>query len=135
MSTPSTTPRFSFDWDLPYRVAALPFGITPWTAWAEVTPAELRVRFGPWSLRTPVSNVVRAETSGDYAFVKTVGPPHLSFTDRGVTFATNGERGVCVTFHEPVRAIDPTGRITHPGATFTVADVDGLVAALERHRA
>jgi hypothetical protein len=54
----------------------------------------------------------------------------LPFTDSGVTFATNGERGVCVTFHEPVRAIDPAGLITHPGATFTVADVEGLVDAL-----
>ena len=122
--------RFLFEWDLPYRVAGLPFGITPWTAYAEVGPAELFVRYGPWSLRTALSNVVSAEESGDYAFVKTAGPPHLSFTDRGVSFATNGRAGVCVTFDRPVPAIDPTRRIVHPGATLTLADRSGFAAAL-----
>ena len=126
----STSQRFVFDWDAAYRVAALPFGITPWTAYVDVTPAELRVRFGPWSLRTPVGNVVKAETSGDYAFVKTAGPPHLSFTDRGVSFATNGRAGVCVRFDRPVAGIDPTKRILHPGATLTVTDRAGFADAL-----
>ena len=122
--------RFAFEWDTAYRLAALPFGITPWTAYAEVTPAELRVRFGPWSLRTPVGNVVKAESSGDYAFVKTAGPPHLSFSDRGVSFATNGRSGVCVRFDRPVAVLDPTRRVLHPGATLTVADRVGLAEAL-----
>jgi hypothetical protein len=130
MSTSPTSQRFAFEWDPAYRVAALPFGITPWTAYVEVTPAELHVRFGLWSLRTPVSNVVKAEASGDYAFVKTAGPPHLSFTDRGVSFATNGRAGVCVRFDQPVAGIDPTKRILHPGATLTVADRAGLSEAL-----
>ena len=93
--------------------------------------AELRVRFGPWSLRTPRSNVAATEQTGDFAFVKTAGPPHLSFTDRGVTFATNGDRAVCVRFRELVKGIDPTGRIRHPGATLTVVDPPALIRALE----
>ncbi len=64
------------------------------------------------------------EESGDYAWLKTAGPPHLSFADRGVTFATNGRRGVCLAFREPVRVLDPTGRLRHPGATLTLADPD-----------
>ena len=98
--------RFSFAFAPPYLAAGLPFGVTPWTAWVDVD-TDLHVRFGPWSLTTPVSNVVGTEVSGDYAFVKTAGPAHLSFTDRGVTFATNGERGLCVRFREPVRALWP----------------------------
>jgi hypothetical protein len=124
------THRFVFAWDLPYRLAALPFGITPWTAYAEVSPSELRVRFGLWSLRTPVSNVVAAEASGGYSFVKTAGPAHLSFSDRGVTFATTGRSGVCVRFDRPVPAIAPAGLVEHPGATLTVADVEGFADAL-----
>ena len=126
----TTTQRFAFEWAPAYRLAALPFGITAWTAYAEVTPAELRVRFGPWSLRTPVGNVVKAESSGDYAFVKTAGPPHLSFSDHGISFATNGRSGVCVSFDKPVAGLDPTKRILHPGATLTVADRAGLAEAL-----
>ena len=90
------------------------------------------MRFGPWSLRTPLANVAGVDLTGGYAFIKTAGPPHLSLSDRGVTFATNGDRGVCVKFHEPVRGIDPTGRIVHPGATMTVVDPDGLAALLQR---
>jgi hypothetical protein len=127
-----TTQRFDFAFDPRYRIAGLPFGVLPATTWVEVGDGRLRARFGWWRLETDLTNVDDVQTSGGYSFVKTAGPAHLSLTDRGVTFATNGDRGVCVTFHRPVGAIDPTGRIRHPGATFTVADVDGLVAALRR---
>ena len=122
--------RFPFAFTRAYRLAALPFGITPRSAYVEVAGDELRVRYGPWSLRTPLSNVSSTELTGGFTFLKTAGPPHLSFADRGVTFASNGDRALCVQFHEPVPAIDPTKRIVHPGATLTVADPEGLRAAL-----
>jgi hypothetical protein len=123
--------RFPFRFDPAYRLPALAFGIVPSTARVEVDDHELRARFGLWSLRTPRSNVAGVEETGGFQFVKTAGPAHLSFSDRGVTFATNGDRAACVRFHHPVRAIDPTGLIRHPGATFTVADPPALIAALE----
>jgi len=123
--------RFPFRFDPAYRLPALAFGIVPSTAWVEVDDDELRARFGLWSLRTPRSNVAGVEETGGFQFVKTAGPAHLSFSDRGVTFATNGDRAACVRFHQPVRAIDPTGLIRHPGATLTVADPPALIAALE----
>lgn len=125
------TQRFPFAFARSYRLPGLMFGIAPQTTWVEVDDIELRARFGPWSLRTPRSNVTSSELSGGFAFLKTAGPPHLSFTDRGVTFATNGDRAVCLTFSEPVKAIDPTGHILHPGATLTVADPPALIRALE----
>jgi len=121
---------YSFRFDPAYRVAALPFGVLPATTSVTVEGGELSVRFGLWRLRTPLTNITGTEVSGPYSFVKTAGPAHLSFTDRGVTFATNGERGLCIRFREPVRALDPTGRLLHPGATVTVDDVDGLAAEL-----
>ena len=124
----ATTFRFLFD--PRYRVAALPFGVMPATTSVVVGDSELQARFGPWRVRTPLSNIAGTEITGPYSFVKTAGPAHLSFTDHGVTFATNGERGLCIRFHEPVRALDPTGRLLHPGATVTVEDVDGLAVAL-----
>ncbi len=123
------THRFAFRLDPRYRVLGLPFGVTGATTGVELDD-ELRVRFGPWRLRTPVANLAAVTTSGGYALLKTAGPPHLSFSDGGITFATNGERGACVEFHEPVPGIEPLGRLRHPGATLTVADVDGFVAAV-----
>ena len=121
----TTSERFSFAFAPGYRVPALTFGITPATAYAELRPDQLAVRFGPWSLSTPLANVAEATIIGGFTWVKTAGPPRLSLADRGVSFATNGERGVCVRFHEPVRVLDPTGRLLrHPGATLTVARVD-----------
>ena len=121
---------FPFAFAPSYRLPALVFGITPRTTSARVEDGELRVRFGPWSLRTPLANVSGAELVGGFAYVKTVGPAHLSFADRGVTFATNGDRALCVRFHEPVAGIDPTRTIKHPGATITVADPEALARAL-----
>lgn len=122
--------RFPFSFAWPYRVAGLPFGVTPHTTLVRLTSEDLVVRFGPWRLRTPRANIAGTEESGGFAFVRTAGPAHLSLTDKGVTFATNGHRGVCIRFHEPVKALDPTGRLRHPGATVTVADPDALIRAL-----
>ena len=100
------------------------------SSWVEVDATTLSVRFGPWSLRTPLRNIVDAVETSDFAYLKTAGPAHLSFADRGVTFATNGDRGLCLRFDEPVKAIDWIGLLRHPGATVTVADVSGLRRAL-----
>lgn len=127
---PDATERFDFAWERPYRIAGLPFSITPRRAWVEVTSSELRVRYGPWSLTSALGNITGTTVTESYAFLKTAGPPHLSFEDRGISFATNGRRGVCVSFDRPVAGIDPTRRIKHPGATLTVEDVDGLAEAL-----
>lgn len=123
MTRPGPT-RFDFAFAPAYRLPALLLGITGSTAWVELGPQGLEVRFGLWRLRTPLANVAAVHRTGDFALLKTIGPPHLSFADRGVTFATNGDRAVCLAFHEPVPAIDPTRRLTHPGATLTLRDLD-----------
>jgi len=121
---------YDFRFALPYRLAALPFGVHPGSARVLIDDETFAVDFGRWRLRSPLANVVGVEVTGPYSFVRTAGPAHLSFTDRGVTFATNGDRGVCLRFREPVPAIEPTGRLRHAGATVTVADVDGLAEQL-----
>lgn len=122
--------RFEFTFAAAYRLPALLFGIRPRTAHVTVTDDELRVRFGPWSLVTDRANIASTEISQDFSWLKTAGPPHLSFADRGVTFATNGERALCVQFFEPVTGIDPTRTIRHPAATLTVAQPELLHQAL-----
>lgn len=122
--------QHDFRWSTIYRVAAAPFGVLPRNSFVRIGDDELGIRFGPWSMRTPLANVSHTEVTDGYSLVKTAGPAHLSLEDKGVTFATNRGPGLCVCFHEPVRALDPFGRLRHPAATVTVADVDRLRAAL-----
>lgn len=125
---------FEFRFEPTYRAAALAFGVTPRTAEVTVGDDTVAARFGPWRVRTPLSNVADVEITGPFSLVKTIGPAHLSLADRGLTFATNRQRGVCLRFRDPVAGMEPTGRLRHPGLTVTVADCDGL-AQLLRQRA
>jgi len=122
--------RFAFHFDHRFRAPLAAAGITPKTAWIEVDD-DVSVRFGPWSLRTPLDNIVRTERSGPYRWYRAIGP-HLSFTDRGVTFGTSTSGGLCVLFAEPVSGLAPFGVLRHPGMTVTPIDIDGLEAALRR---
>jgi hypothetical protein len=124
------TQTFPFRFTTPYRLAGLPFGVTPATATVRVRDGELAVRFGPWRVRTALANVTSTAVTGPFGFLKTAGPAHLSLVDRGLTMATNGTRGLCITFREPVPGIEPTGLLRHPAITLTVADCQGLAAAL-----
>jgi hypothetical protein len=122
--------RFTFCFAPAYRRPAGLFGISPETAWVDVGADTLRARFGPWRVTTPLANISAIAVTGPYAFLKTAGPARLAITDRGLTFATNGDRGVLISFHSPVRGLDPLGVLRHPELTVTVADIDGLVERL-----
>lgn len=124
------TETYGFRFTPAYRLAGLPFGITPHTACVVVSDGRLEIRFGPWRLETDLPNVDGTELTGPYGFLKTAGPAHLSLADKGITFATNGDRGVCIRFRDPVPAIDPLHALRHPGATVTVADPERLAARL-----
>jgi hypothetical protein len=115
--------RYAFEFDPLFLPFAAPLGVMPWTTGVSVEDDVLRIRFGLWHLETPVDNIEAAEVTGPYNLLKVVGPPHLSFKDRGLTFATNRRAGVCLRFREPV------GRLRHPAVTVTV---DAPAALAER---
>lgn len=131
----SSVERFDFSFDPAYRTAARVFGIAPATAWVEVGVERLEARFGPWRVSTPLTNVVDAEVTGPYAFWKTAGPARLAITDRGLTFATTGTRGVRITFASSVTGLDPLGLFRHPELTVTVRESDRLAALLNERPA
>jgi hypothetical protein len=80
----------------------------------------------------PFEHITDVSVTGPYGFVKTAGPPHLTFSDRGLTFATNGDRGVFIESKVPFRGIEPIGVLRHPNLTVTVAECDALLAMLQR---
>jgi hypothetical protein len=124
--------RFEFLFDPRYRAPARLFRIGPDSAWVEVSDDRFRARFGPWRVSTPLTNVKRATITGPYAFWKTAGPARLAITDRGLTFATNGQRGVEISFVRPVRGLDPLGVLRHPELTVTVRDPERLLSRLSQ---
>jgi hypothetical protein len=106
----------------------LPFAVRPGRDGVTLTDDSLfRATFGFVKLATPLSNVADAHVTHDYRWYTAAGV-RLSFVDDGLTFGTNDRAGVCVHFHEPVRS--PFRRKGHSALTVTVADVDGLAAAL-----
>lgn len=119
--------RFEFRFAPAYARAARPFGITPRNAWVEVGERELEARYGRWRVITPLSNLAAVEITGPYRFLKTAGPPRLGITDIGLTFASNGDRGVLLSFRRKVGGLGP---LRHPELTVTVADPEALVAAI-----
>ena len=125
-----TEQRFTFQFTTPYRIAGLAFGVTPSTCEVRVGESGLFARLGPWRAQTNIDNIGDVSITGPFRFVKTAGPAHLSLADRGLTFATNGDRGVCLQFKEPIGGIEPTGIIRHPNLTVTVGDCDRLIQAL-----
>src|SRR4029453_6934285 len=102
-----TPTRFAFRSDPRFRPANRLFGVNPDRAWVDVGDGWLRSRFGLWSLETPLANVDRVEATGPYLSAKPAGPARLGFTDIGLTFATNADRGVLITFKEKVQGAGP----------------------------
>lgn len=125
--------RHDFAFTAAYRAVAVPFLVSPRTSWIDVSDGALRVRFGPWRAETLVRNISSVQKTGGYSFVKTAGPAHLSLADKGVTFATNGRRGVCLQFADRVRVDAPVGHLSCPGLTVTPEDPDGFVRDLLAH--
>jgi len=56
--------RFEFRFDYPLAAPLAALGIVPRTSHVDVGDGELRVRFGPWALRTPIDNVVETDITG-----------------------------------------------------------------------
>ena len=123
--------RCDFAFDYPVALPLAGFGVLPGTSYVQVQDGELLARFGPWSLRTPVDNVVSAQVTGPYRWWRAVGL-RLSLGDSGVTFGSNARRGLLLTFAAPVDSVLPWVGPRHPNATLTVADPEALRTALAR---
>lgn len=84
-------------------------------------------RYGPFRVDVPLSQVRGAHVAGPYRWWTAVGP-RLSFVDDGLTFGTNARAGVCIHFEPSIPRV--VGFKDHSALTVTVADPEGLAAAL-----
>ncbi|MCU1364880.1 MAG: ribonuclease [Ilumatobacteraceae bacterium] len=122
--------------EIPLRIAGLVglaarcVGVRSDRARVVISRTTITVRYGRWVLVTPLANIVSVDVTGPYKTWKVAGPPHLSFSDAGLTFATNRDRGVCITFADSVPGLLPFGLLPHPSLTFTAADPDRVAEIL-----
>jgi hypothetical protein len=106
------------------------FGVRPSTDGVTLTDdGRLRATFGLVKVGTPLENVDGAHITRNYRWWTAAGA-RASLKDDGLTFGTNANAGVCIHFREKVPS--PLRRSGHSALTVTVADLDGLTAALAR---
>jgi len=123
--------EFGFRFTPAYLAASVPFGVGPHSSGVAVSATGFAARFGPWRVTTLLSNIVDTAETGPYHWHRTAGPARYSVADGGLTFASNGDRGLCLQFAEPVPGLEPTRTLRHPNLTLTVADVAGLRRVLD----
>jgi len=123
--------QFEMAFDPRFRLPLAALGVTPATAHVTIGPDRLLACFGPWVVQTTPANVRAVCLTGPYRSYRAVGA-RLSMTDRGLTFGSSVDRGVCVQFRKPVPGIDPLGVLRHPGLTVTVARPEDFAAAVRR---
>lgn len=120
---------FPYDLDVRYQWIWWPLGVRDGDGVTITGDGRFVATFGSrWRVDTPLSNIKGWQVSGPYHWYKAVGL-RGSRVDSGITFGTTPRGGVCVLFHERVPQVVPP-RPSHSGLTVTVADREGLVAAL-----
>lgn len=120
---------FRYAIDKKFAPLWLPFGVRPWKDGVTLTDdGRFVATFGFVRLETRLDNVAGAHVTSRYRWWTALGA-RRSFVDDGLTFGTNNAAGVCVHFRERVGTLlRPSG---HSALTVTVADLDGLVRALD----
>ncbi len=120
--------HFAYAVDARYLPVLLPFLLRPSRDGVTLTDdGRLVATFGFVSLTTPLENVTGGHVTRQYRWWTSCGV-RMSRADDGLTFGTNRDAGVCIHFAQKVQG--PIGRRTHSALTVTVADVEGLAAAL-----
>jgi hypothetical protein len=126
----ATGREFPFEFDRTARRLLAVLGVTPQRCYVHVDGAMLRIRYGPWRVSVPRTQVSNTQVTGPFSPWKALGP-RVSLVDRGLTLGTNAHAGVCISLTSPVSVLLPRRLLTHPAITVTVADPAGLVAALQ----
>lgn len=108
----------------------LPFGVRPSKDGVTLTDdGRFVATYGFIRLETRVTNIDGAHITSGYRWWTAIGA-RLSLADDGLTFGTNDNAGVCIHFRDKVGSV--LRRSGHSALTVTVADIEGLIQALDR---
>ena len=120
---------FRYAIDLKLAPFWAPFGVRPSRDGVTLTDdGRFEATYGFLRIGTELENIAGAHVLTDFRWWTAAGA-RLSFADDGLTFGTNAHGGVCVHFRTKVPS--PLRRAGHSALTVTVADLEGLAAALD----
>ena len=88
---------------------------------------ELIATFGRFKVKTKLDNIDHTLVTGPHRWYTAVGL-RLSFTDDGLTFGTNHQKGLSIAFVDKVPKV--IGFRNHSTLWVSVADPKGLAAAI-----
>jgi hypothetical protein len=120
--------RFPYAIDKRYLPALLLFGLRSSRDGVLLGEDSFTARLGFFKLVTPLTNISGAHITRNYRWWTAFGV-RASQADDGLTMGTNHDGGVCIHFAEKVPSL--LRRSGHSALTVTVADLEGLVSALE----
>jgi hypothetical protein len=110
-------------WVLPLLL----FGVRRKTAYVKLGDGRFVARFGWSRAETSLANIASFRITGPYRWWRAIGLRRtVGLGDKDVSFGTTARGGVCLTFRERIRV----GFLRTSELTVTVADLDGLAAAL-----
>lgn len=125
-ATASSPQRFPIRVGQRSRPVILLWGARPETAWAEIDDDELRARFGPFRIRTPLANIDSWRIEGPFTWIKAIGVRMSVFGGGDVSFAGAAHGGLRVDVREPIR----WGLFRVPAIYVGADDLEGLAGAL-----
>ena len=124
-----TSRHFAYAIDKRYWPLLLPFGLRASRDGVTLTDGgSLLATFGFVNVETPLDNVTQAHITRHYRWWTAFGI-RASMADDGLSFGTNNRAGVCI--HFAAKVASPLRRSGHSALTVTVADLDGLISALQ----
>ena len=123
---------FSYRFDKRWTVLFLALGVNDKDGVTITGKGELIATYGRFKVKTTVANVDHTLVTGPHRWYMAVGL-RLSFTDDGLTFGTNHRKGLSIAFVEKIPKV--IGFKKHSTLWVSVADPDGLAAAIEEKRA
>lgn len=116
--------------DRPWRWLLRLIGVRPGAAQVELTEdGRVVAVYGRLGVETALDNVCGYQRTGPYRWWKAIGP-RASLADKGFTFGTSSQAGICLCFGDWVESGYVRGGRME-SLTVTVDDPAGLARALE----
>ncbi len=120
---------FPYRFDMRWKPMFVALGVSSRDGVTVSDDGSLVATFGRQRVETTLDNVSHTEVTGPHRWYTAVGL-RLSFSDDGLTFGTNHDRGLCIEFVDRIPRV--IGFRDHSALWVSVADPEGLAEAIER---